>query len=79
MVFRQALRKTGAYMVLSVVLGAAFSMFWAGTLEQPTGLATAEVLPGAASGPAWILFILGAFVGAILIGTYVWVAHLEAD
>ena len=76
MVYRHAARKTGAFMVVSAVLGLAVVTFLSGSLEV-TGQVVAEGATAEPSGAGWILYILGAFTGAVLVGTYVYVAHLE--
>lgn len=77
MVYVQAARKTGAYMVLATVMSMGVLTFLAGDLE-PTGHVIDAGIGTGISGGSWILFALGVFTGALLIGTYVYVAHIEA-
>ena len=75
MVYVQAARKTGAYMLLAAVLSLAVVTFLAGDLDA-TGRVTSTGLAQAQSA-SWIVFLLGIFVGALVVGTYVYIAHLE--
>jgi H+/gluconate symporter-like permease len=76
MVYLQAARKTGAYMILSLVLAASIVTFLAGDLE-PTGRVTSSGITPSVEGGGWILFLLGAMVGALAVGTYIFLAHIE--
>ena len=77
MVYVQAAKKTGAFMMLAMGLSLALVTFISGDLETPTGRITSTPVAEASSA-GWMIFLLGVVVGAIIIGTYVYIAHLEA-
>jgi hypothetical protein len=80
MVYAEAARKTGAYMVLSLVLAVSLLTFFSqDLLGTTTGrIASQGATPTAESG-AWILFLLGVLVGTLAVGAYVFLAHIEHD
>ena len=75
MVYASAARKTLGYLVLSGALALSAVTFLTGSLEP-----TARVIDagGDVSGWSWLVFALGVCTGAVMVGTYVYVAHLEA-
>lgn len=75
MVYLHAARKTGAYLVLAAMLSFAIVTFLSGDV-QPTARVV-DAGPTGLSTETWILFSLGIFTGALLIGTYVYLAHVE--
>lgn len=76
MVYATAARKTLGYMVLSGVLALSVMTFLTGDVGA-TGRVVDETT-GGVSGWSAIVFALGVFTGALMVGTYVYVAHLEA-
>jgi hypothetical protein len=77
MVYVQAAKKTGAYITLALVLSLAIVTFISGQMDV-TGRVTSPGTAPQAAGGSWIIFLLGIFVGALVIGTYFYVVHLEA-
>ena len=77
MVYAHAARKTGAFMVLSLVLSLAIITLFSGTME-PTGRVTSPGLEAPTEAGMILPFVLGVFVGALIIGTYFYIVHLEA-
>lgn len=78
MVYASAARKTAAYMVLSVVLAISAITFFTGDLgESTTGRVTTTGVTNAVESGSWILFLLGVLVGALVVGTFVYLAHYE--
>jgi len=63
-----------------MVLSFAIVMFVSGDLEQGiTGRAVTQETVESTSidGGSWLIFMLGIFVGALMLGAYVYVAHIE--
>lgn len=77
MVYYGAARKTGAYIVLAGVLSMGILTFTSGSLD-PTGRVTSPGVLVEQTGAGWIIFALGVFLGAIIVGTYAYIAHIEA-
>jgi hypothetical protein len=78
MVYAHAARKTGAFLVLALVLSLAIVTIFTDTISAPTGRATGPGLETPTE-PTFILpFVLGVLVGALMIGTYFYIVHLEA-
>jgi hypothetical protein len=78
MVYVQAARKTGAFMVLALVLSLAGITLYSGDLD--TGVTGRVTSPGLVTPQESIIvvpFVLGVLVGALLIGTYFYIAHIE--
>ena len=75
MVYAGAARKTLGYIVVASVLGLSVV-----TLLSGDPVPTARVIDsaGGASDWSWLMFALGMLTGALMAGTYVYVAHLEA-
>jgi hypothetical protein len=76
MVYKEAARKTGAYMLFALFMGGAIVYFLSGELD-PTGRVTSAGL-AAAESTSWVVFLMGVFVGALVIGTYTYVTHIES-
>jgi len=78
MVYVEAAKKTAGYMVLAMVLSLSIVTLLSGDLDTAaTGRTTSIGTPGTDSGN-WVVFLLGAFVGALVVGTYFYVTKLEA-
>lgn len=75
MVYKEAARKTGAYMVLAVGMSLGAITFMTEDLVTPTGRVTST---GQFTGQGWLVFVLGIFIGCLMIGTYFYLAHIEA-
>jgi hypothetical protein len=78
MVYVQAARKTAGFMVLAVVLSLAVVIFLSGSIDGTTGRVTGPGVTSHVEGSSWIVFILGVFVGALVVGAYLYIARLEA-
>jgi hypothetical protein len=77
MVYTEASRKTFAFMALALCLSLGIVTFFTEDLSTPT----ARVVDGGAAsvaGQGWLVFVLGIFIGGLLIGTYFYIAHIEA-
>jgi hypothetical protein len=77
MVYVQAAKKTGAYMTLALIVSLAIVTFISGDLD-PAGRVTSTGIAPQAAGASWVIFLLGIFVGGLVIGTYFYIVHLEA-
>jgi len=75
MVYATAARKTLGYVVIAGVLGLSAVTFFLGEVSAPTGYVVAESAPP--GGLSLLGFCLGLVTGALMVGTYVYVAHLE--
>lgn len=64
-------------MVLSAMLSLCVITFLSGDLD-PTARLVTDVGANSLSASGWLLFALGIFTGGLVVGTYVYVAHLEA-
>jgi hypothetical protein len=78
MVYVNAAKKTGAFLILSMVLSLAVLTFFMNDLATPTGRAVSEVQTPGPSLSSWFLFFLGILVGALMVGTYIFFLHHEA-
>jgi len=76
MVFVEAARKTGGFMAISALLGVGIVTFLTEDLASPSGLVVASPAETLA-GSGWLIFVLGLFMGAMMIGTYFYIAHVE--
>jgi hypothetical protein len=76
MVYAAAARKTGAFMLFSLVLAVSLLMFFSGDLNA-TGYAIKNTGDIAADSGSWVLFLLGVLVGALAVGGFVYVMHIE--
>lgn len=74
MVYTEAARKTGAYMVLAIGLSLGVLTFVTEDLVTPTGRAVGM---NQIAGEHWLVFTLGIFMGCLMIGTYFYLAHIE--
>jgi len=76
MVYRTAAKKTGAYIFVACLLSFAIMSFLSGDLDA-TGRVTSVGLVEENSGAEWLVFLVGVFVGALVIGTYVYILRLD--
>lgn len=76
MVYHGAAKKTGAYMVLSLILGLSIVTFFTSDLT-PTGRVTSPGLVTGAEAAGILPFVLGFMVGALMVGTYFYIVHIE--
>lgn len=80
MVYAGAAQKTIAFMTLSLVLGFSIITFMSGDMM---GTTTGRVVSDtsntgvAIESSAWIIFLLGVLIGALAIGTYTYIVHIE--
>jgi hypothetical protein len=80
MVYAGAAQKTMAYMTLSLVLGFSIITFLSGDLSGTTGQVvsdTTNTTAGSIESGAWIIFLLGVLIGALAVGTYTYIVHIE--
>ena len=77
MVFVQAARKTAGLMVLAMMASLALIFAMSGDLQDSVTGHAVQNSPAILDGNGWIIFLLGIFVGAIMIGAYFYIAHLE--
>lgn len=76
MVYHTAAKKTGAYMVLALVLSLSIVTFFSGE-ATPTGMVTSPGLVTEGEAAGLLPFVLGFMAGMLVIGTYFYVAHIE--
>ncbi len=76
MVFLAAAQKTGGLMAVALLAGLGIVTFLTEDLTMPTGFV---VHPVDIAESSWLVFVLGLFIGAIMVGTYVYLAHVEHD
>lgn len=74
MVYAAAARKTFAFMALAGVLSLGVVTFFSGEI---TGRVASPGVVSETTGSGWIVFVLGAFMGALLVGTYTYLVHVE--
>ncbi len=81
MVYVGAAQKTMAYMTLSLVLGFSIITFMSGDMMGTTGRAVTDTTSTTAGAglesSAWIVFLLGVLIGALAVGTYTYIVHVE--
>jgi hypothetical protein len=77
MVYKAAAKKTAAYMLLSLVVSLAFVTFLSGELNPATGRVTSTGTVPQAESSTWVIFLLGLFAGALIVGTYTYIVHLD--
>jgi hypothetical protein len=77
MVYAVAARKTISFMVIAMVISLAVVMMLSGDLSTPTGRVTDTTI-SAPEGSSWMIFLLGLFVGALVVGAYFYLAGREA-
>ena len=75
MVFKEAAMKTGAYLLLALLLSFAVLTFIAGDI-QPTGRVTSIGTATQDTG-SWVIFFLGIFIGVLITAAYFYIVHLE--
>ncbi len=75
MVYATAARKTLGYLVVAGVLGLAAVTLFMGDVGAPTAHVVAE--SNGVDGIPLLGFCLGLVTGALIVGTYVYVAHIE--
>ena len=79
MVYAHAARKTVGLMALAMVLSLGVVTFIYGGLDTTiTGNVVANTSGANTEVSSWMIVLLGMFVGALMVGGYVFVAHLEA-
>jgi hypothetical protein len=76
MVYHTAAKKTGAYMILALVLGLTITTFLAGDIA-PTGNVVSPGFATESESNNILPFVLGFVTGMLVIGTYFYVAHIE--
>ncbi|MDD9953325.1 MAG: hypothetical protein OXR66_03245 [Candidatus Woesearchaeota archaeon] len=74
MVYAEAAKKTGGYMTLAGILSLGVVSL-SSVQETPTANVAADA---GLSSSGMIMFAIGVFIGALVIGTYVYIAKVEA-
>jgi uncharacterized membrane protein len=77
MVYVGAARKTVSFVVIAMVLSLGIMMLTTGS-DGPTGRVTSTGTTAAPESITWAIFLLGVFVGAVIVGTYTYIVHIEA-
>ncbi len=79
MVYAGAAQKTMAYMTLSLVLGFSIITFLSGDMTGTTGRVVSDTTNTGVGieSSAWVVFLLGILIGALAVGTYTYIVHIE--